>query len=104
MSWKNFEAKKTKRAKIPKTTYSYKIQQKAILKAESGATYILQQLVFEFMKRATEYGESLKDKPKTDYILFGFEKTKAWEEYKEKNKEEIQRLKNLLKAHQYATK
>ena len=106
MSWKNFEAKKTKRAKIPKTTYSYKIQKKNILKAESGATYILQQLVFEFMKRATEYGENLEDKTKVDYVLFEFEKNQDWEkQFKEDDKkDEIQRLKNLLKAHQYATK
>ena len=101
MTWNNFETNKTKTNKT-KTTYKYKVQNKSKFKAESGSTYILQQLAFEFMKRATEYSENLEDKTKVDYVLFEFEKNQDWE--KQFKKDKIQKIKNLLKAHQYATK
>ena len=99
MMWKKIETDDTK------MKYRYAVQKDDKFEAENGSAYILQQLAFEFMKRAKEYIEKPEDKRKVDCILFEFEKDREWEtKYKESKKEEVKKYKNLLKAHKYTTK
>ena len=96
ITWKNFKTNDDA------TIYSYEVKGDNRIEVEKNSTYILQQLAFEFMKRAANFNESSEDKDKGNYYIFDFEKDAEWESKCDKRK--IEDHINLLKAYRYATK
>jgi hypothetical protein len=102
ITWKNFKMNES--GDICK----YVVNGESKVEVKKDSEYILQNLAFEFMKIGISRNEEKETTVSDDIgnnVLFTFEKEKEWEaNFKDKNKTEIDSLKNLLKAHKYAAK